>query len=386
MLGCPSTVLEKLALMGKTGKISAPRASGTGGSDRTDGASVVPPFVKLRRAPMSVESNQSKVLSVMETWHCVELYLSVQNTARAAEKGRTHRGVEGTVPWHRCGAAFWRGGARNPQILFQQSPSKAIHNPCSIHVLLQLCCQQVLGGGSHADVPCGFAEELDVWFPPPVPAAPGTELLFSVLPTITEMSFLQDKSVIVVGSFLWCLFKQKLETSFITRVLLLPSRGTLQHHGPTASPSSKKLHSFIFSPSTGCCDQTCWDETGGAGSGVIPALHCFILLDSALIGFSPTQIYSFGQSHHQLLNPLKIALTFWDLLMCRLILGVCFGNTEFAQKSQILNPTGSSPHLFPVKLHLILLRWADLACCILKNTLGCAGTAAQSANHHSQQH
>lgn len=56
----------------------------------------------------------------------------------------------------------------------------------------------------------------------------------------------------------------------------------------------------------------------------------------------------------------------------------------------LLNPIHTSPHLFPVKLQtstwnlLSQLRWADLACCILKNTLGFVGTAAQSANHHSQ--
>lgn len=47
---------------------------------------------------MCVGSNQSKVLSVMESWRCLKLYLSVQNTARAAQKGRNHWGVEGTVP------------------------------------------------------------------------------------------------------------------------------------------------------------------------------------------------------------------------------------------------------------------------------------------------
>lgn len=71
MLGCSSTVLcvmylssEKLALMGKTGRISAPRASGTVGTIEQ----VEHQWSHhLRRAPESVESNQNKVLSVMET-------------------------------------------------------------------------------------------------------------------------------------------------------------------------------------------------------------------------------------------------------------------------------------------------------------------------------
>lgn len=37
----------------------------------------------------------------------------------------------------------------------------------------------------------------------------------------------------------------------------------------------------------------------------------------------------------ELLNPSKIALTFWNLLMCRLVLGVHFGNTEFALRPEI---------------------------------------------------
>lgn len=132
---------------------------------------------------------------------------------QSCSKGQKPSGCGGDSPTDTSAApsaVFLRGAALKPQILFQQSSSKTIHNLCAIHILLQLCCQ--LGGLGRWEAPrralwiCRRARH--VWFPPPVPAAPVTKLLFSVLPTITETSFLRDKSVIVVGSFLWCLFSQ----------------------------------------------------------------------------------------------------------------------------------------------------------------------------------
>lgn len=139
---------------------------------------------------------------MMELWHCVELYLSVQNTPRAAEKGRNHQGVEGTLPWHQC-CVFERGSAKTPDLISTnpiQSHPQPLHHPYPPPAVLPAGFGEV---GARLGCP-GFAEELDSCgflhrFP---------ELLFLVLPTITEMSFLRDKSVIVVGSFLWCLFSR----------------------------------------------------------------------------------------------------------------------------------------------------------------------------------
>lgn len=149
MLGCSSTILcvmylfsEKLALMGRTGGTSALRTSGAGVSDGTGRrTSVVLPFVRswvgqrVESNGSCVESNQSKVLSVMETWHCLDLYLNVQDTARAAQKGRNYWGVEGTAPRHHCSAqcrVFERGSAKTTDLVSTkpiQSHPQPLHHP-----------------------------------------------------------------------------------------------------------------------------------------------------------------------------------------------------------------------------------------------------------------